>query len=47
MHVGRKSNKAAHVLAKCAISQLLDKTWVGECPPLIQSIVAVECNFTA
>lgn len=33
-------NKAAHVLAKCAISQLLDNTRVGECPFFIKSVVA-------
>lgn len=27
-HVQREANKAAHILAKCAISQLLDKVWV-------------------
>jgi hypothetical protein len=33
-------NKAVHVLAKCAISQLLNNTWVGECPSFIKSVVA-------
>jgi ribonuclease HI len=38
-HVRRDANKGAHVLAKCAISQLLDMVWVEECPPFIHSIV--------
>jgi len=29
---------ATHVIAKCAISQSLDKTWIGECPFFIQTI---------
>lgn len=34
-HVKRGANMAAHVLAKCAISQSLDKVWIGECPSFI------------
>lgn len=45
MHARRESNKAAHVLAKRAISQLLDNIWVGECPSFIRSVVAAECSF--
>jgi ribonuclease HI len=41
-HVTRKSNMAAHVLARSALSQFLDKVWIGECPIVIQSIVPVE-----
>jgi hypothetical protein len=33
---------AAHVLAKCAISQSLDKVWIGECHSFIQNIVLAE-----
>jgi hypothetical protein len=42
VHVRRDANKAAHVLAHCASSQMLDQVWLEECPPLIQQVVAVE-----
>jgi hypothetical protein len=45
-HVRREANVAAHVMAKKAISNLLNHTWVGECPPFIQVIVATECHFS-
>jgi hypothetical protein len=38
-HIKRDTNMAAHVIVKCAISQSLDKTWIGECPFFIQTIV--------
>jgi ribonuclease HI len=41
-HVTRNSNMAAHVPARSAISQFLDKVWIGECPVIIQSIVLAE-----
>jgi ribonuclease HI len=39
MHVQRNANKATHVLAKCAISQLLDKVWIQECHSYITDVV--------
>jgi hypothetical protein len=47
VHVRREANKAAHVLARNAISQLLDKVWVAECPPLISSIVLAERDISS
>ncbi|XP_062155083.1 uncharacterized protein LOC133863104 [Alnus glutinosa] len=38
-HVKRDANKVAHCLAKFALSQMLDKVWVEDCPPIIQPIV--------
>lgn len=43
-HVCREGNRAAHIMAKCAISQLLDNIWVEECPSFIQHVVAADCN---
>jgi hypothetical protein len=34
-HVRRGVNKAAHVLVRCALSQLLDEIWITECPSFI------------
>ncbi|XP_062155310.1 uncharacterized protein LOC133863384 [Alnus glutinosa] len=45
-HVRREANVAAHVMAKMAISNLLNHSWVGECPRFIQDVVAAECNFS-
>jgi hypothetical protein len=42
MHVRRDANKAAHVLAKCAISQLLDRVWIQECPSYITDVVLAD-----
>jgi hypothetical protein len=41
-HVKRSVNMVAHVLAKNAIFQSLEQSWIGECPPVIQSIVHAE-----
>jgi len=41
-HVKRDANKVAHCLAKFALSQMLDKVWVEDCPPIIQPIVLAE-----
>jgi len=38
----REANQAAHILAKIAISQLLDKEWFEECPSSIQNVISVE-----
>jgi hypothetical protein len=35
----RAVNFAAHFLAKCAISYLLDELWMEECPSNIQTFV--------
>lgn len=45
-HVKREGNKAAHVLARCAISQRLDNVWVEECPSLIHDIVLAERDIS-
>jgi hypothetical protein len=37
-HVKRDTNQVAHRLAKLAISQLLDTSWI-ECPSFIQDII--------
>jgi hypothetical protein len=42
VYVQRDLNKGAHVLAKCAISQLLDKVWIKDCPSYIQSTVLAD-----
>jgi hypothetical protein len=47
VHVRREANKAAHVLARNAISQLLDKVWVADCPPLISPIVLAEQDISS
>lgn len=39
VHVRREANKVAHVLAKCAITQMLDKVWKEDYPPFIHSLV--------
>jgi uncharacterized Fe-S center protein len=44
-YVRREANQAAHVMARCAISQMLDNTWVEECPSFIQTIVEAESHF--
>jgi ribonuclease HI len=41
-HVKMDANKVAHCLAKFALSQMLDKVWVEDCPPIIQPIVFAE-----
>jgi hypothetical protein len=41
-YVSRGVNFAAHNLAKCAISYLLDELWMEECPSYIRSIVLAE-----
>jgi ribonuclease HI len=46
-HVKREANKATHVLARNAISQLLDKVWVADCPPLISPIVLAEQDISS
>jgi hypothetical protein len=38
-HVRRNANRVAHVLAKYALSQLLDNTWIVECPSIIPNVV--------
>jgi hypothetical protein len=38
----RKANRAAHCLAKLAISQLLDTMWVAECPSIIHHVISAE-----
>ncbi|XP_062165085.1 uncharacterized protein LOC133871676 [Alnus glutinosa] len=38
----RDANQAANVLAKCALSQWLDNTWISECPFVIQHVVATD-----
>jgi ribonuclease HI len=45
-HVRRDANKAAHVLAKCAISQMLDMVWVEECLPFIHIIVLADIDVS-
>jgi len=37
-HVSRDANKVAHVLAKAAVSQMLDNSWIEECPSYIQEL---------
>jgi hypothetical protein len=41
-HVKKDANKAAHCMAKFALSQLLDKVWVEDYPLIIQHIVLAE-----
>jgi hypothetical protein len=41
-HVSREVNKAAHTLAKEAISQCMDRTWRDSTPISIFDIVALE-----
>jgi hypothetical protein len=41
-YASRAVNTATHTLAKFAISQMLDKLWVEECPSYIRFIVLVE-----
>jgi hypothetical protein len=41
-HVKRDANKAAHCLAKFAITHMIDKVWVKHCPPIIQHVVLEE-----
>jgi hypothetical protein len=41
-HVLREANQAAHLLAKTAVSQLLDKEWIEECPLSIQNVISAE-----
>jgi hypothetical protein len=36
------ANKAAHALARCVISQYLDKVWITDCPSFIRAIVLAE-----
>jgi hypothetical protein len=38
-HVKRDANQVAHRLAKLAISQLLDTSWLDECHSIIQNVV--------
>lgn len=45
-HVSRSANRAAHVLAKHALSQLLNNTWVAECPSIIQNVVVADYECT-
>jgi hypothetical protein len=40
--VPREANKVAHLLAKAAVSQMLDNSWIEECPSYIQSCVLAE-----
>jgi hypothetical protein len=39
IYASRVVNFAAHFLAKCAISYLLDELWMEECPSYIQTFV--------
>jgi len=45
-HVRRSANRVAHVLAKYAISQLLNNTWIDECPNIIQNVVVADYECT-
>jgi len=45
-HVRRSANQAAHLLAKHAISQLLNYTWFGECPIIIQNAIVADYDCT-
>jgi hypothetical protein len=42
VHVRRDANEVAHVLVKCAISQMLDKVCIGEYSPFILKIALAE-----
>ncbi len=41
-HVPREANNVAHSLAKAVVSQMLDKSWIEECPSSIQNCVLAE-----
>jgi len=41
-HVNWTANKVAHTLSKMAVNQLLDFTWMEECPLCIQYLVFAE-----
>jgi hypothetical protein len=45
LHAHRDANRAAHVLAKFALFQLLDNTWITEGPSFIQHVVAANCDY--
>jgi len=45
-HIRRNANWVAHVLAKYALSQLLNNTWIAECPSFIQLLVAADYECT-
>jgi hypothetical protein len=45
-HVRRNANRVAHVLAKYALSQLLNNTWITECPSIIQNVVVADSECT-
>jgi ribonuclease HI len=44
-HVGREGNKAAHYLAKFAVSQLSSRVWIGVCPSAIVDIVCSNIDY--
>jgi hypothetical protein len=41
-HVCREVNTTAHIMAKFAISQMLDRVWIEQCSYFIQNIVLAE-----
>ncbi|XP_062176144.1 uncharacterized protein LOC133881222 [Alnus glutinosa] len=43
-HVGREGNKAAHCLAKLAVSQFSSRVWLGVCPSAIVDIVCSDID---
>jgi ribonuclease HI len=45
-HVRRSANQVAHVLAKYGISQLLNNTWIDECPIIIHNAVVADYDCT-
>jgi hypothetical protein len=43
-HTKREGNQAAHELAKFAVRNQLDRTWVEEIPECISVIVSLELS---
>ncbi len=44
-HVRREANTVAHKLAKFALAQLLDVSWLDECPGVIRHVILAEQDF--
>jgi len=41
-HISKEANRVTHRMAKTALLQSLDQTWIEECPTFIQSLVFAE-----
>jgi len=46
VHVLREANCAAHLLAKAAVTQVIDSIWLKENPPIIYDVVCRELVVT-